>query len=66
MGALLTPIVQESSISILGRVVDGFKNGYPGEVFQTWSERYGHTFSFGSLSDRRVSDFTIAGSAGCT
>ncbi|KAK0438207.1 cytochrome P450 [Armillaria borealis] len=54
MGALLTPIVQESSISILGRVVDGFKNGYPGEVFQTWSERYGHTFSFGSLSDRRV------------
>lgn len=30
MDAVLIPSVQGSSISILGRVVDGFKNGYPG------------------------------------
>lgn len=54
IGALLLPSVQESSVSILNRVVDGFKNGYPGEAFLTWSEQYGYTFSFGSLSDRRV------------
>ncbi|KAK0213268.1 cytochrome P450 [Desarmillaria ectypa] len=64
------PSVQESSVSILARIEDGFRNGYPGsledrhfialyannralgEVFQQWSEQYGHTFSFGSLSDK--------------
>ncbi|KAK0436982.1 cytochrome P450 [Desarmillaria tabescens] len=53
-GALMTPGVQESRVSILARIEDGFRNGYPEEVFQKWSEQYGHTFSFGSLSDRRV------------
>ncbi|KAK0184289.1 cytochrome P450 monooxygenase pc-1 [Armillaria mellea] len=54
MGALLLPSVQESSISIVDRIVDGFKNGYPAEAFHMWTERYGQTFSFGSLSDRRA------------
>ncbi|KAK0481263.1 hypothetical protein IW261DRAFT_1066369 [Armillaria novae-zelandiae] len=59
MGALLLPNVQENSASIVARVLDGFKNGYPGEAFHTWSERYGQTFSYGSLSDRRVSSLFL-------
>ncbi|PBK71210.1 cytochrome P450 [Armillaria solidipes] len=51
-GAILMPCVQESSISIMRRIVDSFKNGYPSEVFQKWSEQYGNTFSFGTLSSR--------------
>ncbi|KAK0462778.1 cytochrome P450 monooxygenase pc-3 [Armillaria novae-zelandiae] len=54
MGALLLPNVQENSASIVARVLDGFKNGYPDEAFHTWSEQYGQTFSYGSLSDRRA------------
>ncbi|KAK0214450.1 cytochrome P450 [Armillaria fumosa] len=54
IGALLLPSVEENSVSILNHDVDKFKNGYPGEAFHMWSEQYGHTFSFGSLSDRRV------------
>ncbi|KAK0458668.1 cytochrome P450 [Desarmillaria tabescens] len=51
-GAILMPYVQESSISIMWRIVDSFKNGYPSEVFQKWSEQYGNTFSFGTLSSK--------------
>ncbi|KAK0235422.1 cytochrome P450 [Armillaria nabsnona] len=36
------------------RIVDSFKNGYPSEVFQKWSEQYGNTFSFGTLSSKWV------------
>ncbi|KAK0200205.1 cytochrome P450 [Desarmillaria ectypa] len=53
-GAILMPSVQENSISIMRRIVDNFKNGYPSEVFQKWSERYGNTFSFGTLSSKWV------------
>ncbi|KAK0443576.1 cytochrome P450 [Armillaria borealis] len=53
-GAILMPCVQESSISIMRRIVDSFKNGYPSEVFQKWSEQYGNTFSFGTLSSKWV------------
>ncbi|KAK0472809.1 cytochrome P450 [Armillaria novae-zelandiae] len=53
-GAIIMPSVQASSISIMRRIVDGFKNGYPSEVFQKWSEQYGNTFSFGTLSSKWV------------
>ncbi|KAG7440380.1 cytochrome P450 monooxygenase pc-3 [Guyanagaster necrorhizus] len=53
-GAIFMPGVQESSISIMRRIVDNFKNGYPSEVFQKRSERYGNTFSFGTLSSKWV------------
>ncbi|KAK0462557.1 cytochrome P450 [Desarmillaria tabescens] len=53
-GALMMPSVQESRVSILTRIEDSFRNGYPEEVFQKWSEQYGHTFSFGTSSDRRI------------
>ncbi|SJL12378.1 uncharacterized protein ARMOST_15804 [Armillaria ostoyae] len=53
-GAILMPCVQESSISIMRRIVDSFQNGYPSEVFQKWSEQYGNTFSFGTLSSKWV------------
>ncbi|KAK0200210.1 cytochrome P450 [Desarmillaria ectypa] len=56
-GARIAPGVQESSISILRRIVQGVKNGYPNEVFHEWSEKYGSTFSFTMFSDTRV--FTV-------
>ncbi|KAK0186724.1 cytochrome P450 [Armillaria mellea] len=53
-GAIIMPSVQESSISIMRRIVDSFKNGYPNEVFQKLSEQYGNTFSFSTLSSKWV------------
>ncbi|KAK0438214.1 cytochrome P450 monooxygenase pc-2 [Armillaria borealis] len=56
-GAPFVPSVQGGSISILRRIVDSVKHGYPDEAFHEWSEKYGSTFSFTVFSDTRV--FTI-------
>ncbi|KAK0214455.1 cytochrome P450 [Armillaria fumosa] len=56
-GALFAPSVQGGSISILRRMVDSVKDGYPDEAFHDWSEKYGSTFSFAVFSDTRL--FTI-------
>ncbi|KAK0200214.1 cytochrome P450 [Desarmillaria ectypa] len=48
-GAIMVPDVQGSSISILRESLDGFRNGYPDEVVQKWSEIYGNTFAFNSF-----------------
>ncbi|KAK0481275.1 cytochrome P450 [Armillaria novae-zelandiae] len=53
-GATMAPSVQGSSFSILRELVYGFRNGYPSEVFQKWSEQYGNTFTFNTFSDRRI------------
>ncbi|KAK0481269.1 cytochrome P450 [Armillaria novae-zelandiae] len=56
-GALFAPSVQGGSISILRRIVDSVKDGYPDEAFHDWSEKYGSIFSFAVFSDTRL--FTI-------
>ncbi|KAG7440390.1 cytochrome P450 monooxygenase pc-3 [Guyanagaster necrorhizus] len=56
-GAFMVPSVQGSSISILRQVLHSFRNGYPLEIFQKWSEEYGNTFTFNSFSERRM--FTV-------
>ncbi|KAK0458672.1 cytochrome P450 [Desarmillaria tabescens] len=53
-GALIVPSLQESSISIMRRIVHSVKDGYPDEAFHEWSEKYGSTFSFTVFSDTRV------------
>ncbi|KAK0462792.1 cytochrome P450 monooxygenase pc-3 [Armillaria novae-zelandiae] len=53
-GATMAPSVQGGSFSILRELVYGFRNGYPSEVFQKWSEQYGNTFTFNTFSDRRI------------
>ncbi|KAK0187424.1 cytochrome P450 [Armillaria mellea] len=53
-GAIMIPSVRGSSFSILRQLVQGFRNGYPSEAFQKWSEQYGNTFTLSTFSDRRV------------
>ncbi|PBK98060.1 cytochrome P450 [Armillaria gallica] len=53
-GAIMVPGVQGSSISILRKMSDSFKNGYPEETFQKWSEEYGHTFTFNFFSEKQM------------
>ncbi|KAG7440388.1 cytochrome P450 monooxygenase pc-3 [Guyanagaster necrorhizus] len=51
-GAIMAPCVRGSSTSNLRKLSDGFRNGYPGEVLQKWSEEYGNTFTFNSFSGK--------------
>ncbi|KAK0481271.1 cytochrome P450 [Armillaria novae-zelandiae] len=53
-GAIMVPGVQGSSMSILRQMSDSFKNGYPDEIFQKWSEEYGHTYTFNFFSDKQM------------
>ncbi|PBK58493.1 cytochrome P450 [Armillaria solidipes] len=53
-GAIMTPSVRGSGLSILRERVTSFRNGYPSDVFQKWSEQYGNTFTFSTFSDRRI------------
>ncbi|KAK0488921.1 hypothetical protein IW261DRAFT_382692 [Armillaria novae-zelandiae] len=54
IGAIMMPSVQETSISIVRSMLHSFKNGYPAERFQKWSEEYGNTFSLSLFGETRV------------
>ncbi|KAK0187428.1 cytochrome P450 [Armillaria mellea] len=53
-GAIMVPGVQGSSMSILRKISDSFRNGYPDEVFQKWSEEYGHTYTCNFFSEKQM------------
>ncbi|KAK0502036.1 cytochrome P450 [Armillaria luteobubalina] len=53
-GAVMVPGVQGSSMSILRKMSDSFMNGYPDEIFQKWSEEYGHTYTFNFFSEKQM------------
>ncbi|KAK0202674.1 cytochrome P450 [Desarmillaria ectypa] len=53
-GAIMIPVVQESSLSIVRNIRYSFKNGYPGEIFHNWSNEYGYTFILNLFSERQV------------
>ncbi|SJL03745.1 uncharacterized protein ARMOST_07102 [Armillaria ostoyae] len=53
-GAIMMPSVQETSLSIVRSMLHSFKNGYPAERFQKWSEEYGNTFSFSLFGETRM------------
>ncbi|KAK0200179.1 cytochrome P450 [Desarmillaria ectypa] len=57
-GAIMPPSIEESSISILQKMLDAFENGYPDELFQKWSETYGNTFTFGTFFSGKQELFT--------
>ncbi|KAK0439708.1 cytochrome P450 [Desarmillaria tabescens] len=53
-GAIMAPSVRGTSLSILREMSHSFRDGYPDEIFQKWSEEYGNTYSFNFFSDKQM------------
>ncbi|KAK0438221.1 cytochrome P450 [Armillaria borealis] len=44
----------ERDAAAQGAIVTASRNGYPDEVFQKWSEEYGHTYTFNFFSEKQM------------
>ncbi|KIM42776.1 hypothetical protein M413DRAFT_444437 [Hebeloma cylindrosporum] len=56
-GAVLPPRVYDKrpgGLTLLARMLDNLKNGYPGEMFFEWAEKYGNTMNFKVLFENRI------------
>ncbi|KAH9483141.1 Cytochrome P450 monooxygenase 75 [Psilocybe cubensis] len=55
-GAVLPPAVYDrwpGGVTLLAKTLDNFRNGYPGDMFVEWSEKYGHTWNLRVLFENR-------------
>ncbi|KAF4600440.1 hypothetical protein EYR38_005067 [Pleurotus pulmonarius] len=55
-GAVMPPYIEASwgGVSTIKALVNNFKNGYPGDIFMEWCEKYGNTFSMTISSENRI------------
>ncbi|KAK0215085.1 cytochrome P450 [Armillaria fumosa] len=53
-GAQFVPDVQQSSISIMSRLMRQPKTLYPGEAFRDWHQQYGNTYCINVFSESRI------------
>ncbi|KAJ3886114.1 cytochrome P450 [Lentinula edodes] len=53
-GAVLPPLVEESSSEVLASVMRSFGNGYIGEAYLEWAQKYGNTYMYQAYTETRV------------
>ncbi|KAF8892245.1 cytochrome P450 monooxygenase pc-3 [Infundibulicybe gibba] len=56
-GAVLPPQVYDKwpgGLSLLLKLIENFKNGYPIETFAEWAEEYGHIYNARVLGENRI------------
>ncbi|KAK7042912.1 Protein kinase alk2 [Paramarasmius palmivorus] len=53
-GAVMVPEVQQSSVSIIKDVLKGFGEGYVGDVFLDWEEKYGTAYMLNIFGELRL------------
>ncbi|KAF9074680.1 cytochrome P450 [Rhodocollybia butyracea] len=54
MGAVLPPLVEGSSSEVVAGVVRSFGDGYVGEAFVEWAQKYGNIFMYQVYTQTRV------------
>ncbi|KAF5342731.1 hypothetical protein D9757_014479 [Collybiopsis confluens] len=54
MGAVLAPVVKESSFKIRSSIVRSFNGGYTGDAFYEWMQQYGFTYQMKIFGERRM------------
>ncbi|KAF5358877.1 hypothetical protein D9757_012310 [Collybiopsis confluens] len=54
MGAVLAPVVKESSFKIRSSIVRSFNGGYTGDAFYEWMQQYGFTYQVKIFGERRM------------
>ncbi|KAJ3737799.1 cytochrome P450 [Lentinula guzmanii] len=53
-GAVLPPLVEGSSSEVLASVMRSFGNGYIGEGYLEWAQKYGNTFMYQAYTETRI------------
>ncbi|KAJ7599818.1 cytochrome P450 [Mycena floridula] len=51
--AIIPPEVEESSMAVMAKL-RGMSTGYPLEIFEEWTNKYGRVFTFSIFSERRL------------
>ncbi|PPQ84613.1 hypothetical protein CVT25_015710 [Psilocybe cyanescens] len=54
-GAVIAPKVDDPLLSIVSKMAESFRGGYPADIYLQWAKKYGNTYRFNLLNTKFIS-----------